>query len=150
MSRHAIADAYVWSILKEYDHWTLLLYDKPTPFLGRAVVWLAREGAMQRFSELRIEELKELQFILQEYERALEKLWQPDHMNYLWLGNLFHEHEGHGHMHVIPRYSSSREFSRVTFTDARYGRFHFPYEELDLSKAQMEGIRDVLLDELQV
>jgi diadenosine tetraphosphate (Ap4A) HIT family hydrolase len=144
MTRHNIDSRYVWSILKEYKYWTLLLYDKPAPFLGRAVAWLAREGAMQRYSGLQDEELKELGLVLREYEQALQKLWQPDHINYLWLGNLFREHKGHGHMHIIPRYSTPREFDGVQFIDKRYGDFHFPYESPNFSRAQMEKVRDAL------
>ena len=149
MSRHSIAPEYEWSILKEYKYWTLLLHEKPSPFLGKAVVWLAREGDMQRYSELTLDELKELQIVLKEYEAALERLWKPDHMNSMWLGNLFHEHGGHGHMHVFPRYKTSREFDGVEFVDKRYGQFHKPYEEPTFSREQMEKVRDVIQRELK-
>ena len=148
MSRHPIEEKYQWSILKEYEHWTLLLYEKPTPFLGRAVVWLAREGSMQRFSQLSLEELVELKLLLAEYEKALEKLWQPDHMNYEWLGNLFHEHGGHGHMHVLPRYKEPRQFDGVQFIDTRYGKFHYPFENPEFSRKQMQMVCDALRKEL--
>ncbi|MBI5470517.1 hypothetical protein HY968_04355 [Candidatus Kaiserbacteria bacterium] len=148
MSRHSIAPEYQWSILKEYEYWTLLLYEKPSPFLGKAVIWLAREGEMQRYSELTLDELKELQIVLKEYEAALERLWKPDHMNYMWLGNLFNEHGGHGHMHVVPRYKNPREFDGVEFVDSRYGKFHKPYDEPIFARAQMEKVRDAIRQEL--
>jgi len=148
MPRHPIAPKYHWSILKEYEYWTLLLHEEPSPFLGRAVVWLAREGEMQRYSELSINELEELKQVLTEYERVLQHLWKPDHMNYMWLGNFFHEHSGHGHMHVLPRYKEPREFDGACFADARYGQFHFPYERPEFSRKQMEMVCDVLREQL--
>jgi diadenosine tetraphosphate (Ap4A) HIT family hydrolase len=148
MSRHRIEAKYQWSILKEYEYWTLLLYDTPTPFLGRAVIWLAREGDMQRFSSLFPPELAELQQILTEYERALDALLQPDHLNYMWLGNLFHEHGGHGHLHVLPRYKEPREFDGVRFIDANYGKFPTPYKKPVFSRAQLEKVCEMLRKEL--
>lgn len=149
MSRHPIDEKYQWSILKEYEHWTLLLYEKPTPFLGRAVIWLAREGDMQRLSQLEQAELLELQQILKEYEAALAHLWQPDHINYMWLGNFFHEHAGHGHMHLFPRYKEPRVFDGTTFVDEKYGAFHFPYKTPEFSRAQMELVCNALRKELK-
>ncbi len=128
---HPIDAKYQWSILKHYPHWTLLLYEKPTPYLGRAVVWLAREGKMQRLSQLTPEELLEAQIIFDEYEAALARLWKPDHMNYMWLGNYFHEHGGHGHWHLLPRYRTPREFDGVTFDDKKWGDFPYPFEKIE-------------------
>jgi diadenosine tetraphosphate (Ap4A) HIT family hydrolase len=149
MSRHNIDSKYEWSILKEYDYWTLLLHEEPSPFIGKAVIWLAREGDMQRYSQLSREELNELHIVLQEYETALETLWQPDHINYMWLGNLFHEHSGHGHMHVFPRFKDPREFDGVQFVDKKYGNFHVPYEVPTFTRTQMELVRDAIKQELK-
>ncbi len=148
MSLHYIAPEFEWSILKEYTYWTLLLAEKPTPFLGKAVVWLAREGEMQRYSSITPYELVELQLVLKAYEGALERLWKPDHMNYMWMGNLFHEHGGHGHMHVFPRYKEPREFAGTKFIDTRWGKFHKPHETPEFSRAQMGLVRDAIREEL--
>ena len=104
---------------------------------------------MQRYSELTLEELGELQSVLEEYEVVLQKLWQPDHMNYMWLGNLFHEHGGHGHLHVFPRYKEVREFDGVKFIDTRYGDFHYPYKAPLFSRKQMEKVCDALRKQLE-
>lgn len=84
-------------VLKEYLHWTLYLSEKQS-YLGRAYAWLRRPGPMQRLSDLRTDEQRELfGRILPEYERAIEQ-FRPGHMNYAWLGNEFREHQGHGHI----------------------------------------------------
>lgn len=144
MPRHTIEPKYQKTIIKEYEHWTLLLHDNPGPYLGRAVVWLARAGGMQRFSDLAPHESLELTRILKEYEHALHAVWKPDHMNYAWLGNLFHEHGGHGHMHVIPRYAVVREFLGAEFKDERYGDNYVPYQKRPLFGIQIREMIELL------
>ena len=148
MDRPVIAKEHLPWVLKEYRYFVLLLSDNQR-YLGRALAWLTRPGEMQRFSKITEEELKELQKITVAYEEATEKLWQPDHMNYLWLGNNFHEHKGHGHLHLVPRYQNSREFSGMTFTDENWGRNCFPHTDLFPPKETLVGIRDALREELQ-
>lgn len=136
-------------VLKEYEYWTLLLNENQR-YLGRAVAWLARAGEMQKFSGLWAGELVELQHIAQEYEAALEQLgWKPDHMNYAMLGNDFHLHAGHGHMHFFPRYKEPREFMHVTFVDDRWGKNYAPATPFELHKEVLASIVAVLQDELE-
>ena len=148
MPRHLIEEKYRWSILKEYPYWTLLLHEKPGPFLGRGVVWLTRDGTMQRFSSVTPDELSELQLVLKEYECAVEALWKPDHMNYLWLGNFFHEHGGHGHMHVIPRYKETRSFEGLLLKDVQYGNLHSPFEQVEYGHERLLRMHGAILAEL--
>ena len=50
---------------------------------------------------------------------------QPDMpLNYASLGNIAR----HLHVHVIPRYKSSRFFDGITFTDQRWGQNYAPYD----------------------
>ncbi len=138
-------------ILKEYTHWTLLLNEKQR-YLGRAVVWLARPGDMQRFSALTKDELFELQLITQAYERALDAMgWKPDHMNYAMLGNLIDEHKGHGHMHLIPRYESAHRpvFMGVTFEDDRWAKNCTPETPMNVAPDILLGLVAALKEELE-
>ena len=134
-------------ILKEYKYWTLVLHDDQR-YLGRAYVWLLREGEMQRFSELEDAESTELKFISREYERVLEELWKPDFMNYAWLANLFNLHSGHGHLHLIPRYKDERTFADTIFVDGRWGENYTPHEEFKPSEDIMLHICDILRNKL--
>lgn len=62
--------------------------------------------------------IKEMQSV-SEYCRATEVLvaaFQPDHFNYAFLQNQDH----HVHLHVIPRYATSRTFAGLVFTDPDY------------------------------
>jgi diadenosine tetraphosphate (Ap4A) HIT family hydrolase len=138
-------EGYEHLTLKEYRYFTLQVYGESQYFLGRGLAWLTREGTKQRFSELLPEEVEELhQVILPEYEAALQALWQPDHMNYAWLGNGFAMHGGHGHMHLIPRYETPRVFNGRTFTDELWGNNYTPTPKLDLPRDELLAIRDAL------
>lgn len=107
--------------IKEYKFWMLKVHEYQT-YLGQVVIWLKRPGEMQRLSVLNEEERAELWgTILPEYERVLGELWNPDHLNYSWLGNFLGIHGGHGHFHVVPRYRSPRTFGEREFVDAHWG-----------------------------
>ncbi len=137
-------DLYGQFKIKEYTHFGLFIHESQA-YLGRAVVWLSREGGMQRLSSIKEAEREELfSVIMPEYEKVLEKLWKPDHMNYCWLGNHFHTHEGHGHMHLIPRYESSREFEGYTFTDTRWGKNYSPSPDSDVPKEIVLKIKEAI------
>lgn len=142
-----MGDAFVHEIIKEYKYWTLGL-NADQRYLGRAYVWLLREGGMQRFSEISDEEMAELRVIMRDYEMALQKLSQPDFMNYCWLANLIAEHGGHGHMHLIPRYKEPRTFNGIEFVDGRWGKNYTPNEEFKPDPALFESIRDRLKSHL--
>lgn len=139
----SIDPEYVPQIIKEYRYWTLSIHDSQR-YLGRSYVWLVREGGMQRFSEITDEEMAELRTVMREYEAAIGKLWQPDFMNYAWLANLFHQHGGHGHLHLIPRYASPRTFEGIEFVDDRWGQNGQPATPFPLSEELVFKIRDAL------
>ncbi len=143
----SIDPEYVPQIIKEYRYWTLSIHDDQR-YLGRAYVWLVREGGMQRFSEITDEEMAELRIILKEYEAAAAMLWRPDFMNYAWLANLFSEHGGHGHMHLIPRYKEARQFADTEFVDGRWGKNFSPSEPFEVEEEILVQIRDALKSEL--
>ncbi|MBI2109429.1 MAG: hypothetical protein HYT93_04650 [Parcubacteria group bacterium] len=130
-------------VLKKYEHFTLFLHDDQY-YLGRAYAWLSRPGEMQRFSQLTPQELNELKRIAEEYEKVLGNLWQPDHMNYAWLGNMFREHKGHGHMHFIPRYKSPRTYLGITFVDEQWGKNYPIKPDLKLPEEKLFAIRDAI------
>ena len=75
--------------------------------------------------------------------------WKPDHMNNLMLGNFVHEHEGHGHMHIIPRYAFRKiVFMGATFDDDRWGKNYAPATPFQTSADVLAGIVRVLKEGL--
>lgn len=131
-------------VLKEFPLWTLYLHSNQY-YLGRAYAWLTREGVMQRLSQLTAAERLELfTAVMPTYETALEYLWRPDHINYAWLGNEIHVHQGHGHMHIIPRYEKPVRFGRVRFVDEQWGKHYKPYPQQNFSDEFLSTIRDTI------
>lgn len=138
-----IAPEYRDSILKEYEYWTLMLHGDQR-YLGRAMLWLVREGTMQDLTEISLEEQAELFEAMKEYNETLTALFSPDKMNYAWLGNCFHEHSGHGHMHLIPRYKGPCPFVGIVFSDDRWGENYAPYVPFETTQEVWKRIRNSL------
>ena len=135
--------------LKEYKHWTLYLHGNQC-YLGRAYAWLKRPGEMQKLSDITEEERDSLWYTtMRRYELAIARLWQPDHMNYSWLGNEFAAHQGHGHLHLIPRYQHEVHFAGEIFTDDRWGQNYAPYPKVEFADDKLFAIRDALRKELK-
>src|SRR5260370_565133 len=97
-------DPYAHLELKKYQFWTLQLYQDDQRFLGRAIATMVRHKPKCLLIDLTVEEREELfTVVMHEYQEALKRLWGVDYMNYMWKGNDFASHEGHGHMHLVPR-----------------------------------------------
>lgn len=142
------AEYYKQFDIKRYKHWTLRLEENQR-YLGQSLAWLERDGDMQRLSSLTEEERAELwNTVLPDYERIIEQLWKPDHMNYAWLGNLFPLHKGHGHMHLIPRYQNPRTFGGMDFVDTRWGNNYVPYPQDAAPMNIVLAIRDRLIEQM--
>jgi diadenosine tetraphosphate (Ap4A) HIT family hydrolase len=104
---------------------------------------------MQRMTDLKYSEREELfDSVLPEYERALDGLWRPGQINYAWLCNEIVEHNGHGHMHVIPRYEFPVVFGGHEFKDEQWGHNYDPYPKRALPKKMLFRIRDALRTEI--
>ncbi|OGG45673.1 hypothetical protein A2673_03915 [Candidatus Kaiserbacteria bacterium RIFCSPHIGHO2_01_FULL_50_13] len=145
------ADYERWK-LYESEYWILYLRADDQRYLGRAYAWLKREGKMQLFSGLSIDELADLRAVLKKYEGAVARLWKPalmpEHFNYLWLGNEIDKHGGHGHMHIVPRYSIRRMFAGVTFVDENWKGNYTPHNRVQLTKKTLKQLVDRLRREL--
>lgn len=101
--------------IKDYNYWSVRLHGNQN-YLGRCIIWCKRED-IEDLSECTDAERDELFEIIKELKRAAEKLFQPDSLNYAFLGNM----EPHLHGHFIPRYQNAREMFGMTFTDERWG-----------------------------
>ena len=131
-------------MIKEYGHWSVYLH-KNQYFLGRVYIWAKREDAVD-LMQMTAEEREELFDIGRAVNKALSELFQPDLMNYAALGNI----STHLHLHVIPRYSSSRNFAGQTFVDERWGKNYAPYNyDFETHENVLAKIRDALKKKLK-
>ena len=69
-------------------------------------------------------------------------------MNYAWLGNDFHLHNGHGHLHLIPRYKTPRSFAGRNFVDDRWGHNYVPYTQEPAPIEVVDAVRDALISQM--
>ena len=125
--------------IKDYQYWSVSLHPNQG-FLGRCAVWRNREDALD-LTDATPKEQRELFFILNELRKAIEKVFQPDLLNYAFLGN----EKRHLHGHIIPRYAKAKEFAGTTFTDKLYGHnyqtdhnFSAPFEVLEKIKLRIK------------
>ena len=101
---------YPATLVREYDHWVVLL--RPAqPTLGSLV--LAAKSEATAFGDLSAEAHAELARITQALETALGAFVGYAKNNYLMLMMV----DPHVHFHVIPRYDGVREWNGREFVD---------------------------------
>lgn len=125
--------------IKDYKYWSIFIHPNQG-YLGRCVVWCNRENALDLADATPVEQ-KELFMVLNELGRAVKKVFQPDWLNYTFLGN----DTRHLHGHFIPRYSKPKVFEGITFEDKLYGHnyktahsFSVPAEIVEIIKSEIK------------
>jgi len=102
---------YPDSLVRELDHWAVLV--RPAqPTLGSLV--LCARGDATAFSELPVDAFSELAHAVKAIETALTRFSSYERLNYLMLMMV----DPHVHFHVVPRYSTPRNWGGLSFADA--------------------------------
>lgn len=127
-------------LVKDYSLWSVSVHQNQG-YLGRCIVWCKREDALD-LADATEDEQRELIKVLGELGEASKQAFQADWFNYAFLGN----ETRHLHGHFVPRYSSSRVFEGVTFTDEKWGHnyktdhsFVTPPEVLEAIKLKLKN-----------
>jgi diadenosine tetraphosphate (Ap4A) HIT family hydrolase len=102
---------YPGSLVKEHDHWCILLRPQQVT-LGSLV--LATKSATTAFADLPRAAFSELATVVPEIEHSLQRFNPYDKINYLMLMMV----DPHVHMHVIPRYAAPQVFDGSVFPDS--------------------------------
>jgi len=111
MNPTIITFGYPDSLVKEYEHWVVLVRaDQVT--LGSLV--LAAKGDATAFGALEPAAFAELGEIVPAIERALRAFCGYEKINYLMLMMV----DPNVHLHVLPRYWGTRRWGDVDFPDA--------------------------------
>ena len=97
-------------------NWIWQLHENQS-YLGRLIFRLRRE-TIESFATCTIEEWNSLRLQLRAYEALVTRLFSPDRYNYCQLGNIWEQL----HVHAIPRYKTTRQWSSYEFCDQRWGR----------------------------
>ena len=126
--------------IKSYKYWDVYLHENQC-YLGRVFVLLREDAGVEDFLSIQGEIREEFFQIGEELKMALKALFQPDKMNYAALSNTSPKI----HVHIIPRYSDSRDFGGITFQDTRWGKNYAPYDKaFKLEEETLFEIRDAL------
>ena len=99
------------SVIEERPSWTLAV-NRNQHLLGKTMLVLRRYCTA--VIDIAPDEWALLRGELRRVVPALDGLFRPDQFNFAFLMNL----DAHVHLHVVPRYRSSRRWHDRTFTDA--------------------------------
>lgn len=121
--------------IKDCKYWSIFLHQNQG-YLGRCIVWCNRKDALD-LVDATPEEQQELFIVLKELGGAIKKAFQPDWLNYTFLGN----EARHLHGHFIPRYAKPKEFEGIVFKDELYGHNYKTDYNFSAPVEVMEKIR---------
>jgi diadenosine tetraphosphate (Ap4A) HIT family hydrolase len=102
---------YPGSLVKEHDHWCILLRPQQVT-LGSLI--LATKSEATAFADLPRAAFSELATVVPEIEHSLQRFNPYDKINYLMLMMV----DPHVHMHVVPRYAGPQVFDGIAFPDS--------------------------------
>jgi len=102
---------YPATLIKEFDHWLVLL--RPTQVTLGSLVLAAKSDA-NAYGDLPREAFAEQSAVVAAIERALAAFTAYEKINYLMLMMV----DPHVHFHVIPRYAGTRSWNGAEFPDA--------------------------------
>ena len=110
---------YRSNLIRVYPRWFLLVHEEQS-LPGRCYIWWRVPGENQEFEDLPYADYLALQRVMQHWSRAVRKMFPVAKTNCEWLGNAWMVHQGHGHMHVYPRFRELFEFMGRRIYDENY------------------------------
>jgi diadenosine tetraphosphate (Ap4A) HIT family hydrolase len=104
---------YPATLVKEFDHWCVLL--RPSQVTLGALVLVSKSNATS-LAALPQEAFAELHACCTSIDASLKKFRSFDKLNYLALMMV----DPQVHFHVLPRYASAQEFEGIVFNDTAW------------------------------
>ena len=101
---------YPGTLIKEYDHWVVLL--RPAQATLGALILACKDEA-NRFSDITPAAFTEMGLAVSDIERGLGSLFEYQKLNYLMLMMV----DPDVHYHVLPRFEADQNYAGTTFTD---------------------------------
>ena len=124
-------------IVRESVHWRIAI-NRNQNLLGKLLIALRRHE--EAVADLTPAEWSELQDELRWATERLREAFRPDHFNYAFLQN----QDRHVHLHVIPRYASTRELGGREFADPDWPGHYRPGVEYIAPPAVIETLADAI------
>ena len=128
------------SVIEERPSWTLAV-NRNQDLLGKTMLVLRRHCTT--VIDVGPDEWALLREELRRVVPALDRLFHPDQFNFAFLMNL----DAQVHLHVIPRYASSRRWHDRTFTDQHWCEA-FGHERRPLPPAELQLLADEIRRQL--
>lgn len=128
---------YPGSLIREYEHWVVLLRPQQIT-LGSMV--LALRGEERSFAEASDGAFLELKRVCTHIEAALGAAFSPEKTNYLMLMMT----DPHVHFHVLPRYAGERELAGCQFVDVAWPKAPSVAAVTPTTAAQRGAIADAM------
>ena len=104
---------YPATLIKEYDHWLILL--RPAQVTAGSLV-LAAKSEATAYGDLSVEAFEEQAKAVADIEAMLRSAFKFDKINYLMLMMV----DQHVHFHVLPRYADDRSLADMTISDVAW------------------------------
>ena len=128
------------TIVEERDGWTIAV-NRNQDLLGKTMLVLRRDCTA--VTDIEPAEWADLHVEIARVTAALRTLFAPDQLNYAFLMNL----DAQVHLHVVPRYTSSRTWRDQQFEDPHWGSA-FGHEQRVLDGASLAALASQLRDAL--
>jgi diadenosine tetraphosphate (Ap4A) HIT family hydrolase len=133
----AIRFGYPDTLIREYDHWIVLLRE-PQATLGSLV--LCAKADVTEFSALSSKDYEEMGVVIGDIEHALSAAFSYEKINYLMLMMV----DPNVHFHVIPRYSEARTACGITVADPGWPAVPQLGEAREISRAERDALREYI------
>lgn len=127
------------NLVKDYTYWSVYVHENQG-YLGRCVIWCKREDALD-MADANREEQQELFQVLNDLRKVSKEAFNPDWLNYAFLGN----ETRHLHGHFIPRYAQPKTFENTVFEDKLYGHNYKTDHSFVTSEKLLQKIKDILV-----
>ncbi len=129
---------YPHTLIREYDHWCVLLRPQQ-PTLGSLVLVCTQDETA--FSQISQSAFSELNNVARDIETSLMAFRPFEKINYLMLMMV----DPHVHFHVLPRYKSVQTFDGIEFPDKGWPAA----PDLAANISLENGLKSTLLSEIK-
>jgi diadenosine tetraphosphate (Ap4A) HIT family hydrolase len=124
-------------VVAESTYWRLVINFNQN-YLGKCMWVLNRH--CEHIADLLPPEWADLHPQIAKSRHVLTRAFSPDHFNHVFLQN----QDRHVHMHIVPRYRSSRSFQGALFTDEEWpGHYNPDKAPCRLDETQMTALADL-------
>jgi diadenosine tetraphosphate (Ap4A) HIT family hydrolase len=130
----AVRFGYPDTIIREYDHWLVLLRE-PQATLGSLI--MCAKADVTEFSALSREAFFEMGAVVGDIEHALTAAFAYERINYMMLMMV----DPNVHFHVIPRYSKARSACGLTIPDPGWPALPQLAVAQQITPAQRDALR---------